>query len=177
MESEDDANLPPGWRRYLNSRGRIQYESPPPVTQIRTKSELLRHHKNGKYLELEADSVTFLVMKKKSNKNYVIIEDPMETTTTKEAPRLTETLPDTIDQVEDSDMQCHWDHELLDIQPHTSSSSSSCSFPGTFTVAQTPIETNICQTSQSNTGARSKTIDREIIKMNKAVKLLPDQVL
>ena len=66
--------LPPGWKRFINNRGRIQYSSPPPITQIRSKSELLRHQSQGRYQELDANSVTFLVKKTKSKKNHVILQ-------------------------------------------------------------------------------------------------------
>ena len=50
-------NVPPGWKRTMNVRGRIQYESPAPVVNIRSKSQLLRYQKDGKFLELKAGSI------------------------------------------------------------------------------------------------------------------------
>ena len=68
-------NVPPGWKRTMNVRGRIQYESPAPVVNIRSKSQLLRYQKDGKFLELKAESVNFMVKRNRSLKNYIILDE------------------------------------------------------------------------------------------------------
>ena len=74
MEEEGEASLPPGWKRSVNDRRRIQYDSPPPVTHIRSKGQLLRYQKQGKFLDLDANQVDFLVKKKKAEKTHVILQ-------------------------------------------------------------------------------------------------------
>ena len=78
METEqagtESGSLPPGWKRFKNERGRIQYDSPPPLVSIRSKSQLIRYHKSGKFTELDANQVTFIVSRKKSEKTYVMFE-------------------------------------------------------------------------------------------------------
>ena len=67
-------DLPPGWKRNLNDRGRVQYMSPPPVVSIQSKSQLLRHQKENRFLELDVTKVSFAKKQTKSVKSYVIIE-------------------------------------------------------------------------------------------------------
>ena len=86
MEPDNDTSLPPGWRRYQNNRGRIQYDSPPPVTQIRTKGELIRYQKQGKFAELDADNLNFLVTRKKKKKSFVILETLVDISPTNDLP-------------------------------------------------------------------------------------------
>ena len=73
MASGSMATLPPGWKRHINNRGRVVYFSPPPVTQIRTKSELLRYQNKGRYKELDAHTVNFMVKIKKYEKTHEIL--------------------------------------------------------------------------------------------------------
>ena len=69
MEGGDnEGELPLGWKRYKNDRGRVQYDSPPPITHIRSKSELFRYQKAGKFKELDSNNISFMVKQKRCKK-------------------------------------------------------------------------------------------------------------
>ena len=76
-QSSLEQDVPPGWKRRRNERSRIQYESPPPIVCIRSKSQLLRYQKDGKFKELDPNQVSFMNKEKRTSKNYVILQDEM----------------------------------------------------------------------------------------------------
>ena len=65
-----DYQLPPGWKRLKNERGRIEYISPPPQIRIKSRSQLLEYQRTGKFKELDGSRIHFL-QKHKSHKNQM----------------------------------------------------------------------------------------------------------
>ena len=72
-----DYQLPPGWKRIKNEKGRIEYLTPPPQTRIQSRSQLLEYQRTGKYLELDASKINFL-QKNKSHKKQVLYSQKNE---------------------------------------------------------------------------------------------------
>ena len=159
--------MPPGWKRHINNRGRVVYVSPPPTTQIRTKSELLRYQSKGRYKELDANNVNFLVKKKKTEKNHEVILP--ETGSIPQAQAVqdnqTKTIVDISEDIQSVELFANVDEPsaLSSPNPFLSSTAATSSF-----FSDTPSSTVADKSSLK----RLKTVEHEIEKINSAVKLL-----
>ena len=165
------ANLPPGWKRYLNSRGRMQYDSPPPITHIRSKSQLLRYQRQGKYLDLDGDSLNFLVKKSKTEKNHVILQQGAEPD---DEPNID--IPEDISEHGQADMNLDPPEDV----PLTDALIDGISVPLSSLVSLTESSASLASLSDPQTNSlndassrkRMKTVEHDLEKINSAVKLL-----
>ena len=80
--------LPEGYRKEVNERGRVIYISPPPHTRITNRAMLLDYQEKGKFLDLDAEKINFVKKKPKTPEN---LTEPDGYTTDQDARVLHET--------------------------------------------------------------------------------------
>ena len=160
MASGSMATLPPGWKRHINNRGRVVYFSPPPVTQIRTKSELLRYQNKGRYKELDAHTVNFMVKIKKYEKTHEILLPG-----TGSIPHA-QAIPDNSEDILSVDYFAYVD------EPSSQSSQASSFFSSEAATSSSLSEAPTSAVVDKNSSNRLKTVEHELDKINSAVNLL-----
>ena len=179
MDSGILANLPPGWKRYQNQRGRIQYDSPPPITHIRSISQLLRYQRQGKFKELDVESVSFLVKKNKTKKNLVILpRSEIQSVQVDDVPL--ERAPEHSQAEADHEAFDEDDYDFSLSLPSTLHQIAASSF---FTIEEpaatvapsapaAPAEPAAPASPSDKTGSRARKVVNDLNKISSAVKLL-----